>query len=53
METKVEGVYYMAWWWHFYFAGLIAFVIFTRAEPDPYKIERMVRRAIRWRIANP
>lgn len=37
----------VAWWLRWYVAGLITVARATGTEPDPQKVERVVRRAVK------
>lgn len=49
MQIQVE--IYIAWWFPLYLRGLLFFCQLHGSEPDMVKVERMVQRAIRTRLA--
>lgn len=41
----------LAWWWQAYLYGMACMVYLTGMQPDMEKVQRVIRRAIRVKVA--
>lgn len=49
-EHKVSLRASVAWWWHFYIAGVIIVSFTTFTRPCPHKLKRVAFRAVRCEV---